>query len=262
MLRIRQPVLNTSPQVVVLNRVESTAQVYLPTVTQASNIPISLNLVVSTAQVFLPTINLVSTNLDTSDILGKASKRKNVLTEKEEEEIAAQYLKSKQKQTQKKKKNQVKWKNLLLRKINGVEERLQEEGAPESIVEQLTDAVIRAEQPTTDNANAEIQRLSEEYRRQVRAEIAAIIQARTEEIQARAKAEEEKRLAFIEAARIERERIAAIRAEEERIEALRLEAIRIEEERIAAIRAEEERRIKAKHRKWKALLILATLDND
>lgn len=247
---------------IALNQVSSTAQVFLPTITVPATSNIVLNRIDSVNNVYLLSLTGEGTQQDTSDILGKASKRKNVLTEKEEEEIAAQYLKSKQKQTQKKKKKEVKWKNLLLRKINGVEERLQEEGAPESIVEQLTDAVIRAEQPTTDNANAEIERLSEEYRQQVRAEIAAIIQARTEEIQARAKAEEEKRRAFIEAARIERERIAAIRAEEERIEALRLEAIRIEEERIAAIRAEEERRIKAKQRKWKALLILATLDND
>ena len=121
MLRIRQPLLNTSPQVVVLDRVESTAQV------------------------FLPTVNVVSTNLDTSDILDRGLKRKNALTTKEEEEIAAQLLKARQKT--KKRKEEVKklvdWKKLFLDKINGVttEEELNAIEIPTESVE-VTAAVL------------------------------------------------------------------------------------------------------------------------
>ena len=230
-------------QTITLDRLESTAQVFLPTVVQAGGAQtITLNLLASTAQVFFPTIQLEGAVTDTSDALAQSKRRS-----KEEEEIAAQYLKSKQKQKQRKRKNEVKWKNLLLRKINGAEARLQDGDVPESLVEELTEAVLREEGPITAKPGTDFERLAEEYRREVKAEIASIVQARAEELQARVRAEEQKRQALIEAARVE---------------ALRLEAIRVEEERIAAIRAEEERRLKVKHRKWKAFLILATLDND
>jgi len=146
MLRIRLPILNAPSQVVVLNRVESTAQVFLPTVVQAGGTQtINLNLVASTAQVFLPTINPVSANLDTSDILDRGLKRKNVLTTQEEEAIAAQLLKARQKT--KKREEEVKklvdWKKLFLDKINGVttEEELDAIEIPTESVE-VTAAVL------------------------------------------------------------------------------------------------------------------------
>jgi hypothetical protein len=127
---------------IVLNLVASTAQVFLPAV----SVNIALNQTPSVAQVFLPTITVPTANnivlnrvnsvnniyllslagetvaQDTSDILDKGLKRKNVLTAKEEEEIAAQLLKARQKT--KKRKEEVKklvdWKKLFLDKINGV----------------------------------------------------------------------------------------------------------------------------------------------
>ena len=122
MLRIRQPLLNISSQVVVLDRVESTAQVFLPTVTQAGSVQtITLNLVNSTAQVFLPTIQLVGAVTDTSDILDKYAKRRG-LTKKEEEQIAAQLLLERRgKKVAEVKKPSVDWKKLLLDQINAAE---------------------------------------------------------------------------------------------------------------------------------------------
>jgi hypothetical protein len=117
MLRIRQPLLNTSSQVVVLDRIESTAQVYLPT------------------------INLVSTNLDTSDILHRYPRKKK-LTKKEEEQIAAQLLlerREKPKQPEQVKQS-LNWKSLILRQIKDAE----------------TEAELNAIQIESANATAQI----------------------------------------------------------------------------------------------------------
>jgi hypothetical protein len=108
-------------QTIILNRVESTAQVFNPTVIQASDVQ------------------------DTSDILDKGLKRKNVLTPQEEEAIAAQLLKARQKT--KKREEEVKklvdWKKLFLDKINGVttEEELNAIEIPTESVE-VTAAVL------------------------------------------------------------------------------------------------------------------------
>ena len=171
MLRIRQPILNAisaNPQTVVLNRVESTVQVFSPTVVSINEITlnlvpstaqiflptvvqiglaqtISLNLVASTAQIYRPTIDLISINLDTSDILDRGLKRKNILTTQEEEAIAAQLLKARQKtkKREEKVKKLVDWKKLFLDKINGVttEEELDAIEIPTESVE-VTAAVL------------------------------------------------------------------------------------------------------------------------
>jgi hypothetical protein len=150
-----------------------------------------------------------------------------------EEELALQLLKER-KPTRKRKQSKLSFKDKI-------EARLRGGDAPESIVADLAEAVLTDEQPLTASPGADLARLAEEYRKQVRAEIASIVQARAEAMQARARAEEERQLALLEAAR--------------------LEAIRVEEERLAAIRAEEERQRVVKARKVRALLLLATMDD-
>ena len=117
-----------SSSVINLNRLESTAQIFLPTVIQAGGTQtITLNLLGSTAQIFLPTINLVGAITDTSDILVRYRKKRS--ESKEEEEIAAQLLKARQKrpQVQKQRKELIDWKRLIYKAINGAdsEEELQ-----------------------------------------------------------------------------------------------------------------------------------------
>ena len=143
-----------------------------------------------------------------------------------EEELALQLLKERQ-PTRKRKQSKLSFKDKI-------EARLRGGDAPESIVADLAEAVLTDEQPLTASPGADLARLADEYRKQVRAEISAIVQAR-------AKAEEERQLALLEAAR--------------------LEGIRVEEERLAAIRAEEERQRVVKARKVRALLLLATMDD-
>lgn len=118
----------STTQTITLNRLESTAQIYLPTVIQAGGTQtITLNLLGSTAQIFLPTINLVGAITDTSDILVRYRKKRS--ESKEEEEVAAQLLKARQKrpQVQKQRKELTDWKRLIYKAINGAdsEEELQ-----------------------------------------------------------------------------------------------------------------------------------------
>lgn len=113
-----------SAQTIVLNRVESTAQIYLPTVVQAAVQTIVFNTLASTSQIYLPTINLVSGVTDTSDILDKGAKRRQQV--KEEENIAAQILlKRREKPKQKVVKPKVNWKEFLLQHIDGVQNETQ-----------------------------------------------------------------------------------------------------------------------------------------
>jgi hypothetical protein len=117
-----------SSSVINLNRLESTAQIFLPTVIQAGGTQtITLNLLGSTAQIFLPTINLVGAITDTSDILDRYRRKRS--ESKEEEEIAAQLLKARQKrpQVQEQRKALLDWKRLIYKAINGAdsEEELQ-----------------------------------------------------------------------------------------------------------------------------------------
>ena len=107
-------------QTIVLNRLESTAQIYLPTVTQVGGVQtITLNLLNSTAQVFLPTVILASGIVDTSDILDKYRRKRS--ESKEEEQIAAQLLKARQKrpQVEQKVRKLRNWKKLIYDAIYG-----------------------------------------------------------------------------------------------------------------------------------------------
>jgi len=114
-------VLNTA-SVISLNRLESTAQIFLPTIVQAGGVQtVTLDLLSSTAQIFLPTINLVGAVTDTSDILDRYRKRRS--ESKEEEQVAAQLLKARQKrpELQKKRKELTDWKKLIYKAIYGAE---------------------------------------------------------------------------------------------------------------------------------------------
>jgi hypothetical protein len=109
-------------QTITLNRLESTAQIFLPTVVQAGGVQtITLNLLASTAQIFLPTITLTSGVVDTSDILNRYRRKRS--ESKEEEEIAAQLLKARQKRPQVEQKTRElrNWKKLIYEAIYGAE---------------------------------------------------------------------------------------------------------------------------------------------
>ena len=131
-------------QTITLNRVESTAQVFLLTVTQVGSVQtIVLNRRESTAQVFLPTVVSASLVTDTSDILDRGLKRRNVLSIKEEENIAAQLLKARQakKEIAKEKKAIIDWKKLISDAINGVSS-LEELDAVELPAQAITSPTI------------------------------------------------------------------------------------------------------------------------
>jgi hypothetical protein len=115
-------VILNSPLTISLDRLESTAQIYLPTVVLAGGVQtITLNFSASTAQIYLPTINLISAVTDTSDILNRYRKKQS--ESKEEEEIAAQLLKARQKRPEitKQYKALISWKKLIYEAIYGAE---------------------------------------------------------------------------------------------------------------------------------------------
>jgi hypothetical protein len=115
-------VARQASNVISLNRLESTAQIFLPTVVQAGGVQtITLNLLASTAQIFLPTITLASGVVDTSDILNRYRRKRS--ESKEEEEIAAQLLKARQKRPQVEQKTRElrNWKKLIYEAIYGAE---------------------------------------------------------------------------------------------------------------------------------------------
>jgi hypothetical protein len=115
-------VTRQTSNVISLNRLESTAQIFLPTVVQAGGVQtITLNLLASTAQIFLPTITLASGVVDTSDILNRYRRKRS--ESKEEEEIAAQLLKARQKRPQVEQKTRElrNWKKLIYEAIYGAE---------------------------------------------------------------------------------------------------------------------------------------------
>lgn len=114
-------VLNTA-SVISLNRLESTAQIYLPTVILAGGVQtITLNLVGSTSQTFLPTISLASGVVDTSDILDRYARKRS--ESKQEEEIAAQLLKARRKRPEVEQSHRklINWKKLIYEAIYGAE---------------------------------------------------------------------------------------------------------------------------------------------
>jgi hypothetical protein len=109
-------------QTITLNRLESTAQVFLPTITQVGGVQtITLNLLGSTAQVFLPTINLGGVVTDTSDILDRYTRKRS--ESKQEEEIAAQLLKARRKRPEVEQSHRklINWKKLIYEAIYGAE---------------------------------------------------------------------------------------------------------------------------------------------
>jgi len=109
-------------QTITLNRLESTAQIFLPTVTQVGGVQtITLNLLGSSAQIFLPTVTSVSSVIDTSDILTRYRRKRS--ESKEEEEIAAQLLKARQKRPQIEQKSRElrNWKKLIYEAIYGAD---------------------------------------------------------------------------------------------------------------------------------------------
>jgi hypothetical protein len=109
-------------QTITLNRLESTAQIFLPTVTQVGSVQtITLNLLGSSAQIFLPTVTSVSSVIDTSDILTRYKRKRS--ESKEEEEIAAQLLKARQKRPQVEQKSRElrNWKKLIYEAIYGAD---------------------------------------------------------------------------------------------------------------------------------------------
>jgi hypothetical protein len=115
-------VARQASNVISLNRLESTAQIFLPTVVQAGGVQtITLNLLASTAQIFLPTITLTSGVVDTSDILNRYRRKRS--ESKEEEEIAAQLLKARQKRPQVEQKSRElrNWKKLIYEAIYGAD---------------------------------------------------------------------------------------------------------------------------------------------
>lgn len=115
-------VTRQTSNVITLNRLESTAQIFLPVVVQAGGVQtITLNLLASTAQIFLPTITLTSGIVDTSDILNRYRRKRS--ESKEEEEIAAQLLKARQKRPQVEQKTRElrNWKKLIYEAIYGAE---------------------------------------------------------------------------------------------------------------------------------------------
>ena len=115
-------ILAGGTQTITLNRLESTAQVFLPTITQVGGVQtITLNLLGSTAQVFLPTINLGGVVTDTSDILDRYIRKRS--ESKQEEEIAAQLLKARRKRPEVEQSHRklTNWKKLIYEAIYGAE---------------------------------------------------------------------------------------------------------------------------------------------
>ena len=183
-------------QTITLDRLESTAQVFLPTVVQAGGAQtITLNLLGSTAQVFLPTIQLVGAVTDTSDILNRGLKR----LRREEESVAAQILKDRNKKVKREEKKKLDWKKAILDKINGAQE-----------IEQL-DAIQLPAQSANVTAEAliDLKRKKEEKRLELEAAIKSfkIIQEdilARHEIAVKQASEEEKKL-FLDTLKAEKE---------------------------------------------------------
>lgn len=244
-------VLNTA-SVISLDRLESTAQIFLPVVTQVGGVQtITLNLLGSSAQIFLPTVTLDSGITDTSDILTRGLRR----LRRQEEELAAQILKKKRKPEYKETK-QTNWKELLLRQINGAE-----------TVEELDAIKIPAEDP---EITAKVLALVERRKEAKRLELeVAEKEAQVKILELRVQAEQqeaeyvqrltEQRTALMVAKQLQEEVLAR--------HALAVEqAIRIEQEAfLAQYKAEQEaaeftRKRNNKIKRLKALMYLAKLD--
>lgn len=244
-------VLN-SPFTISLNRLESTAQIFPPTVVQAGGVQtITLNLLGSTAQIFLPTVSLLGQITDTSDILIKGLHK----LRRQEEELAAQILRKKRKPEYKETK-QTNWKELLLKQINGAE-TIEELNAIKIPVE---DPEITAKVIAVVERRKEAKRLELEVAKQ-EAELKALeIRAKVERQEAEYVARLTERRAAVEAAKRLQEEVLArhVLAVEQ--------AIRIEQEAfLAQYKAEQEaaeftRKRNNRIKRLKALMWLAKLD--
>lgn len=253
-------VLNTS-FIITLNRLESGAQVFLPTVTQVGSVQtITLNRLESTAQVFLPTVNLISAITDTSDILNRpARKRRYKLTKLEEEEIAAQLLLARKGPQEEQVAVSLDWRKLIYNAVNGVtsEAELAALNIPmEGITSPSATAAVLAE----IEKQKELKRLEFEIKKQEAelkaAELTAQIQEKEAAIVA-AIADRQKQLELAKREQeqaLERFRIAQATAEQEEMQSY-LEAMKAEQE-FLAFKTKRDNRIK----RLKALMWLAKLD--
>lgn len=239
-------------QTITLDRLESTAQVFLPTITQVGGVQtITLNLLGSTAQIFLPTISLVGAITDTSDILTRGLRK----LRRQEEELAAQILKKKRKPEYKETK-QTNWKELLLRQINGAE-----------TVEELDAIDIPTEEP---DITAKVLALVERRKEAKRLELeVAEKEAQVKILELRAQAEQQE-AEYVQ--RLNDQRVAVIAAKKLQEEVLARhalaveQAIRIEQEAfLAQYKADQEaaeftRKRNNRIKRLKALMWLAKLD--
>lgn len=127
-----------------------------------------------------------------------------------------------------------------------IEARLREGDSPDSIVVELSESILADDTPLTTQGGQNPDLLREQYVKHLRAEIAAAVLAKQEELQAKARAEHQRRIA------VELARLAAIQAEEERLAAI--ERARIEEE-LRKKKLQNERKVRA-------LLLLASMDDE
>lgn len=243
----------STTQTITLNRLESTAQIFLPTVIQAGGTQtITLNLLGSTAQIFLPTINLVGAVTDTSDILVRYRKKRS--ESKEEEEIAAQLLKARQKrpQIQEQRKALLDWKRLIYKAINGADS--------EEELQAISAATIPTDSPEVVAAIlAEIEQRKEARRLELKLKMEEAALQSVQLENAIASKQEEQRKA-VEAIRKLQEEVLARHAiamqEAEAIERQALLELQAAEQKAAEFTRKRNNRIK----RLKALMWLAKLD--
>lgn len=246
-------VIRQASSVVNLNRLESTAQIYLPTVILAGGTQtITLLRLESTAQVFLPTVQLAGAITDTSDILDRYRRKRS--ESKEEENIAAQLLKARQKRPQVRKeyKQVLDWKKLIYTAIYGAETLEQ--------LEAIDTTSIPTDSPETVRAIlAEIEQAKETRRLELKLKMEeAALQAYQLESQISAKIEEQRRA--VEAIRqLQKEIVAkheiAVKTAEEAYKQSLLE-FQLAEQKAAEFTRKRNNRIK----RIKALMWLAKLD--
>jgi len=107
----------TATAAIILDAIAATTQVYQPTIFASGTTQnINLNLIPATTVVYNPSLSSVSN--DTSDILERGLKR----LRQEEENLAAQILKKRQKKEPRKVKKPTDWKKEILAQINGAQD--------------------------------------------------------------------------------------------------------------------------------------------
>lgn len=219
---------------------------------QAATQTIALNRLESTTQIFLPTIQLIGAITDTSDILDRYNRKKS--ESKEEENIAAQLLKARQKrpQVRKKYKQVLDWKKLIYTAIYGAETLEQ--------LEAIDTTSIPTDSPETVRAIlAEIEQAKETRRLELKLKMEeAALQAYQLESQISAKIDEQRQA--VEAIRqLQKEIVAkhqiAVKTAEEAYKQSLLE-FQVAEEKAVEFTRKRNNRIK----RIKALMWLAKLD--